>query len=337
MYCKYCGAEQSNGARYCNSCGKALSAVETTDVPEHIGEEIKKEAIRPPSRLIALMAVCAAVSILGYVLQSMVYGIMTESYFESWRNYPYGDSSFFSIWYMLIPVIVGCGLIYVLNRKGKILDGRLSKTAYLIPCIAFVLKYGIHIFTIWTLSHFAGSIYVIFSYIPTMIIEVYGLGYIWPWLMLACYLTVSEVPSAHARRNMILVICVVFIWVLVLTALRSQLGWLVMNGSGLPQESMAFLNPIVFLFSWIERIVLLYLPLLAARRKKWIPGAVMFFTVVLIAATLLSLGLILWLHIGLSGYYIAEILAYIAGAVVLLRLTRKSRLQAVTGEEGNVL
>jgi len=95
---------------------------------------------------------------------------------------------------------------------------------------------------------------------------------VFTYLQLGCLLTVPEVPSIKAKRNTIPAICTVFIWALVLYALRSPLGLLVMNGSGLPQESMTFLNLTVFLFSCIERLALLYLPLLAAHRKIQVSG-----------------------------------------------------------------
>jgi|GEM_PF-4845053 len=61
MYCKYCGAEQSENSRYCTACGKALSAAESAHSPTRGEAGGKKEAVKQPSRLIALVKGCAAV------------------------------------------------------------------------------------------------------------------------------------------------------------------------------------------------------------------------------------------------------------------------------------
>lgn len=304
MFCKYCGKDlkDDKSARFCPGCGKENPAGAVVQQHKHAGTGQRNTSAGHLGRLIGLLFTCAAVSVLGYLLQIRAYTLA------------FCDMEF-SIWQMLLPILVGSALIFILHYKGKIVDERVNAMAYVVSGTGFFLIYGIGILTVKVCWWFGfGTTATGAMYVNMVYTGIFGLKYVWPWLMLACYL-ISK-PSPRSKRNKLLVVGAVILGNVILHGLRGPLFKGIGNAAGC--QWLPYGNPAVLLAG--IQLVLLYIAQVARYEKKRSIIAVVL--IIFIISSLLMILLAAWLRLGGQGIYVAELLAYLVGAGILFLMTK---------------
>lgn len=326
MFCKYCGEElkEDEGANFCSSCGKANPAGALAQQSKHTGDKLKNNTAGHSSRLRVLLVTCATISMFGYLFQNCIYvqaicDLEPNRYFSVAASSQFGPVKLFSIWHMLLPVLVGSALVFILHYKGKVADEKINAMAYIVLCAGFFLNYGVGIFAAKVCYWFIGIQATAELYINMVYTGLFGLKFIWPWLMLVCYLISKPVP--WSKKNKPLVVGAVIFGCCLLFFFRVPLCQAILESAHLGLH-MTPGGELPALTAGVQLLVLLYIARVAGYGKKRNIIAVVL--IVFIISNLMIVSLVFWLSLGVRGIYVAELLAYLVGAGILYIISKSS-------------